>query len=92
MIYHVVDLNTPTLTAIVEVESVNKDGTINTKETKRLMLLSTLNSIGFGTQKEAELQAAKNFISMRQNKLMKTNNYHDYVKSFVTEHYPELLI
>ena len=57
MNYHVVDLNTQTLTDIVEVESVNKAGTINTKETKRLMLLSTLKSIGFGTQKEAELQA-----------------------------------
>lgn len=69
---------------------MNTDGTINTPTTNRLMLLKTLESISYPTQKDAERQAVKNFIS--NPKLFKDAEYYDYVKAFAKEYYPELVI
>ena len=90
LIYHTVNLTTKSLTDIVTVVSVNKDGTINTPDTQRLMLLKTLESISYPTQKDAERQAVKNFLS--RPKLFKGTEYFDYAKAFAKEHYPELVI
>lgn len=61
--YYTVNLDNDTLTDEVIVDKINIDGTVDTDNINRLMLLNTLLSISFKTQKEAEIQAVKNFLS-----------------------------
>lgn len=88
--YFTVNLQNETLTDEVIVTSVNKDGTINTVDTNRLMLMKTLFSISFDTQKEAEHQAVKNFLSALH--LFKDADLYARVSEFTKEYYPELVI
>jgi len=85
-----VNLQNTSLTDEVIVTEVNKDGTVNTADINRLMLLTTLTSISFDTQKEAEAQAVRNFISGIN--LFKDSDFYDRIVAFSKEHYPELLI
>ncbi len=90
MKYHTVNLNNPSLTEVVEVLSINDDGTINTKDANRLMLLSTLEATSYPTQKDAERQAVKNFLSAPH--LFENSPYYEYVKEYSKDKYPELVI
>ncbi len=90
MKYYTINLFNKNLTECVEVISINIDGTINTVETNRLMLLKTLITIGYTTQKEAEKEAVINFV--KSNKLFRDTEYYDYVNTFAKKHYPELVI
>ena len=88
--YFTVNLQNESLTDEVIVTGINKDGTINTSEINRLMLMKTLISISFDTQKEAEKQAVKNFLSASH--LFKDEDLYARVSEFTKEHYPELVI
>jgi len=88
--YFTVNLQNDSLTDEVIITSINKDGTINTSEINRLMLMKTLFSISFDTQKEAEKQAVKNFLSAP--KMFKDSDFYEHVKQFSKEHYPELVL
>lgn len=88
--YHTINLTTENLTEVIEVLSINADGTINTVKANRHMLLTTLESISYPTQKEAQKQAVINFVSSID--LFRDAEYYEYAKEFSKKYYPELVI